>query len=335
MAWTDIRGHERIEHDLRSAYRSGRLAHAYLFVGPSGIGKRRFAVELAKAILCESSTGVLAACDRCPACLQAMAGTHPDLIQAERPDDKQDIPIELIRELCANLGLKAARGERKVLILDDADDLNDASANAFLKTLEEPPPGTLIVLLATQADSQLSTVTSRCQVLNFRPLPGDAIRELLADRLESPLSVDRLDRVVNEARGSVAKALLLAEEKAWAIREHIIDVLGQPAPDSANLAAEAIAFAELAGKEGVMQRPRASLVVRLAGEIAGEALRVKLGSMASNPSDAAPLKRAALRHDEAEWLDKLEACVEAERSIDRKVPIALVLEHLADELCRK
>ena len=139
--FAEVRGQEHVTAPLRQALKSGRINHAYLFSGPRGVGKRTFAVELAKALLCEASPpGVLEPCDRCPACVQVEAGTHPDYSLAARPPEAQDFPIEQMREICQSFALKSARGRGRVVILDDADDLNEAAANCFLKTLEEPPP---------------------------------------------------------------------------------------------------------------------------------------------------------------------------------------------------
>ena len=94
MVWQRVRGHEAQVEGFRRAVRRGRLAHAYLFTGPAGVGKRLFAVELAKALLCEGNTGdELEACDRCPACTQVEAGTHPDFYPAARPPDSLEFPI--------------------------------------------------------------------------------------------------------------------------------------------------------------------------------------------------------------------------------------------------
>ena len=141
MSWHSVRGHDRIVTLLRSNLRNGRFPHAFLFVGPDGVGKRTFARKLAQALLCERNPeALLDPCEACPGCVQAAAGTHPDLLEVARPEDRQELPIRVIRDLCAEFSLKPGRGIRKVAIVDDVDDMNDEAANAFLKTLEEPPP---------------------------------------------------------------------------------------------------------------------------------------------------------------------------------------------------
>ena len=125
MAWDRIRGHSDAQQQLFSAFHRGRLAHAYLFLGPDGTGKKAFAVEFAKALLCEHPPAELTACDHCPACAQVTAGTHPDLTLARKPEDKLEFVIDAMRALCLQLGLKPSRGVRKIAIIEDVDDFNE------------------------------------------------------------------------------------------------------------------------------------------------------------------------------------------------------------------
>ena len=111
-----------------------------------------------------------------------MAGTHPDLLRVARPEDKHELPIRVIRDLCIDLGLKPMSGRRKLAIIDDADDLNDEAANAFLKTLEEPPEGSVLILIATSAEGQLDTILSRCRVVRFDPLPESELAAVLVEQ---------------------------------------------------------------------------------------------------------------------------------------------------------
>jgi DNA polymerase III subunit delta' len=172
VSWERVRGHERLAAAFAQVVRRGRLAHAYLFTGPRGVGKRLFAGELARALLCEQPPGDhLEACGQCASCTLVDAGTHPDCFAAGRPEDSLEVPIDEVRELCRHFSLKSARGRGKVALLDDADDLNDAAANCFLKTLEEPPPRSVLLLIGTSPDRQLPTIVSRCQIVRFAPLP--------------------------------------------------------------------------------------------------------------------------------------------------------------------
>src|SRR6266853_5457053 len=103
MSWSHVRGHEHLVELFQRTVARGRLAHAYLFVGPHGVGKRLFAREFARALLCESPPpgSVLTACDQCASCLLVTAGTHPDLFSVQRPEEKNELPIGVMRELCA------------------------------------------------------------------------------------------------------------------------------------------------------------------------------------------------------------------------------------------
>src|SRR4051794_31424326 len=103
MAWADVRGHEAPQQLLLAAYRRGRLGNAYLFVGPDGVGKKRFAVEFTKAILCESPPAEFTACDHCPACAQVSAETHPDFAAFSRPEDKLEFTVDVAQQVVANL----------------------------------------------------------------------------------------------------------------------------------------------------------------------------------------------------------------------------------------
>lgn len=208
MAWSEIKGHDEIVERFRRAIARNRLASTFLFVGPTGIGKMMFARELAKALLCEHHRETeLLACDACPACQQVAADSHPDLDIVSKPDDKSVIPVDLLigdadhrrREgLCHNLALKPFRGGRRIAIIDDADCLNQEGANCLLKTLEEPPARSVIILISASEQKQLPTIRSRCQVVRFRPLANDVIATLLMageEEVVSPEDARRLARL--------------------------------------------------------------------------------------------------------------------------------------------
>src|SRR5204862_2693685 len=132
---------------------------------------------------------------------------------AGRPDDKLQLPIEVVRQPCADLAPKPARGGRKVASLDDADDLNEESSNCFLKTLEEPPPGSLLILIGTSPDLQLPTIRSRCQLVRFAPLPPGDVADLL--RQAGVTDEALVARLRHLAAGSPGRALELADPELW------------------------------------------------------------------------------------------------------------------------
>jgi DNA polymerase-3 subunit delta' len=341
VSWQRVRGHEALVHAFAHARRRGRLAHAYLFTGPPGVGKRVFATELAKALLCEDPPADrLEACDRCRSCHQVDARTHPDLFTVTRPEDSLVMPIEQMRELGRNLALKAARGRGKIAIVDDADSFNDpisnhAAANCFLKTLEEPPPGSLILLIGTNPDLQLPTILSRCQVVRFAPLPQAVVADLLrAQGMENSAPIERLARVSN---GSLEQARALADPTLWEFRRRLLEGLSRPQPDSVALAQDWMHFIEEAGKESAVHRRRASLTLRLLIEFLQGALWLRMGATPglAEPEDLHYLRELANRADPDKLLELLERCLEGDAHIDRRVQLVLVLEGLLDALAQK
>jgi DNA polymerase-3 subunit delta' len=335
MAWRRVRGHEAQVEAFRRAVRRGRLAHAYLFTGPPGVGKRLFAVELAKALLCEAprEPGALEACDRCPSCVQVEAGTHPDFFQAVRPADSHEFPIELMRELCQGFSLRSARGRGKVVLIDDADDLNDESANCFLKTLEEPPPGSVLILVGSAPDRQLPTVVSRCQAVRFAPLPPEAVAELLREQGVGDSALR--ERLARLSGGSPGLARELADPALWDFRRRLLDALSGPAPDPVALSREWMALVEEAGKESAAQRGRARLVLRLLTDFLADALAVRQGTAPrrSGAEDRPALEALAGRLGTERLLALIERCLAADMQVERRVQLVLAVEGLADALC--
>jgi DNA polymerase-3 subunit delta' len=333
VSWRQVKGHDALVASFARAVSRGRLAHAYLFTGPAGIGKRLFATELARALLCESPpAGRFEACDRCASCSLVGAGTHPDFFSVRRPDDKLEMPIEVVRRLCGDLAMKPARGGRKIAVLDDADDLNEESANAFLKTLEEPPPGSLLILIGASADRQLPTIRSRCQVIPFRPLPEPLVRELLGNDAE--IDTTMIGRLAELSDGSPGLARELADPALWSFRRKLFESLQQPNPDSPGLAAEMQALVEAAGTESGEQRRRAALVVRLLIDGFRQALSYATGetTAAEDDNESRTLTKLARKFGPDGLLKRLDRCLEADVQIDRRVQLVLVVEGLVDAL---
>jgi DNA polymerase-3 subunit delta' len=334
MAWQRVRGHEVHVEEFARAVRRGRLAHGYLFTGPSGVGKRLFAIELAKTLLCEapSPERPFAACDRCPACIQIDAGTHPDFAYARRPEEAHEFPIELMREVCHSFTLKSARSRGRVVILDDVDDLNEESANCFLKTLEEPPPRSVLILIGTSTDRQLSTIVSRCQVVRFAPLSNENVRDILqANGVTNTAQADRLARL---SGGSAGLALALADPKLWSYRREMLDGLAHLAVDSVGLAEKCMEFIEAAGKETAAHRDRAHLVVRLLIDFLNDALTFSIAGAArhTDTAERAALEKIVNRLGPEQVSALLERCLEADEQIERRVQLSLIIEALFDAL---
>ena len=168
--FADVRGHERAIAYLRRGAEANRLAHAFVFTGAAGIGKRMVARALALGLHCETTP--FDACGTCNACHTITAGTHPDVRVVDGPaEGKRDISIEQVRELQRELGFRSLSRHPKVGIIDEAQQLTQQAQNALLKTLEEPNGASVLVLVTTQASALLPTILSRCQRLAFAPLP--------------------------------------------------------------------------------------------------------------------------------------------------------------------
>jgi len=265
VSFRQIKGHEAQIAGLQRSYAAGRLAHAYLFVGPEGVGKQRVALALAKALLCRHrDADALDACTDCSSCRRFQAGSHPDFNLLALPEDRHELPIDMVRELTRWIGLKPADADRKVAVVDDAHTMSMPAANSFLKTLEEPPPGSVLILVAVEADQLLPTILSRCQVLRFGPL---AEGDLMAVLSALPVQMDpkMAARVVRAADGSVSAALRLADPTVWEFREGLVRHLAAGRWDDPLLVSEAVTdFAKGASKLSAEHRERAAVALRFA-----------------------------------------------------------------------
>jgi DNA polymerase-3 subunit delta' len=334
MSWASIRGHEGPKRFFRLVHQRGRLGQAYLFTGPKGVGKRLFARELAKALLCERPRQ-LEACDQCDSCKLMDARTHPDMIEVSRPDDSLIIPLDLIRGVAlARLAMKASRGGWKVAVIDDADDLGPEAANSFLKTLEEPPPRTLLLLVGgPDLESQLPTIVSRCQITRFGPLAPAEVRDVLAlNGVDEPARVEQLLKI---ADGSPGEALALNDDEIWSFRGELATLLASDRVDVAAVAKKWNEFIDNAGKDAASHRQRASMIAKMLATASLDAVKRLAGvSLAATDAETALVDRFAKRWGEERLLELIDRTLEAGRQIDRKAQLVLVVDSLAAALSR-
>lgn len=278
MSWNRVIGHTGPHERFQQCAVRNRFASTYLFLGPDGIGKRTFALKLAEAILCEQNPiESLAPCGSCSGCLQVQNQSHPDLLLVSKPVDKNVLPVEMFigrsthrrREgLVYEFGMKPFRGGYRIAIIDDADYFNSESANCLLKTLEEPPSNSLLILLGTSQQRQLHTIVSRSQLVRFNALsPDDLLDVLRMDSTidEGDISVS-LEELAAISSGSVTRAVALSDAETFEFRNLLIQQLASGDPHAGNFSKNIVAYAEAMGKEGYRRRPRMVMLGELAIE---------------------------------------------------------------------
>ena len=218
-------GHDSEIAHLQDALARDRLHHAYLFEGPSGVGKHTVALWLAMAANCEADD-TARPCGTCGTCTRIGMGNHPDVMVLE-PDPtkaKANISVAQVREVIRTAGFHRFDARKRVVIIDPAEAMQPAAANALLKTLEEPPAGTHFVLVASHATALLPTIVSRCQRVRFAPVPEAPLVAWLTGRgVEAPEALARL------SQGCPGAAIALAEggwDDRRALRDGLLTVLG-------------------------------------------------------------------------------------------------------------
>jgi len=330
VGWDAIRGHDAPRGLFDRAWEQQRLAHAYLLVGAGGIGKAMFARELARALLCEARLGPgLVACGRCDACAQVAIGSHPDLHLLGMLEDRNEFTVDQMREAGEEMRLKPMRGGYRVLILANADRLNPEAGNCFLKTLEEPPPRTLQLLLSGSADI-LRTIRSRCQVVRFTPPSAEDFAEILtANGVTGAATIERLGRITGNSPGL---ALTLNDPDLWEFRQRLMTGLARERVDAIDLGNAWVEFCAAAGTEAPPRRKRARLVLRLLLDFLSDALRVQQGAPAvrSGPEDEKLLAEVGRVLTPEAIVALLDRTMQAETQIARYVPHEIVLEGLLD-----
>lgn len=217
---TEVTGHERILDLLETTAANDRPAHAYLFTGPEGIGKKAVALRFASILNCVSPAEDT---DRsCTHCRRIAGLRHPD-VRLEQPE-RGAVRIAQVREVQAYLRFAAAEAKYRTAILDDAHLMNREAQNALLKTLEEPPPGRMLILITAKPSMLLPTVRSRCRTIKFAPLAASEVKKILLE--QHGMSAERAETIAPLAAGSVSKALDMDDASFLKLRESVISHLG-------------------------------------------------------------------------------------------------------------
>jgi DNA polymerase III subunit delta' len=222
MSFLDIYGHEKPIMILKKTIAQKRVGHAYLFSGINAVGKKTLATEFAGALNCEKGQALNDACGKCSSCLKMRHKTHPDLINIQA--DGQFIRIDAIREIQEQMTFKPLEGGRRIVLIDDADKMNDVAANALLKVLEEPNAFNMLILISSRPYTLPATIISRCRHMRVNPLPVHDVARYLRERMG--MELQKADLLAGLSGGSIGRALELDQEDAIAYRSEIIQLLG-------------------------------------------------------------------------------------------------------------
>jgi DNA polymerase III subunit delta' len=316
VSFSHILGHDKQKDVLLRAVQNGRLAHAYLFAGPEGVGKRLLALALVRTLFCTEGNG----CGDCPPCRKVDHHNHPDLHLLE--PDGNSIKIEQVRNLQRDLNLRPHEASRKVCLIEAAETMTVGAANALLKTLEEPRGDTLLILLSSQPQRLLETIRSRCQPLFFARQP----LELLRDNLQAQLGVSDAEAHVLAALadGSFKKAFGKDRQLYLEERRTLLKTLTGLSPGSILPTLE---FAEqLAGDKAalndileIFQAFYRDVLMSAHGRDPAELVNLDL---------VEKVQRVAARETVAGILHKLEALATARRHLERNLNPQLVVENL-------
>lgn len=219
-----LSGNEDRKEILQRLVANDRLSATLIFAGPNGIGKRQFALTLAKTVNCQQRrASIIDSCDECPACYRIDHQSHPDVRTLVPEGAANFIRVDPAREIAEEVRYRPFEGKRRFFIIDDADRMNEQAANALLKTLEEPPQTSTIILITSLPDALLPTIRSRAQVLTFAPLSLAEVRMFLEINHPRPQAdLDLLARI-SEGRIGYARSIDLSEYRRE--RRELLEVL--------------------------------------------------------------------------------------------------------------
>lgn len=338
--WEQLKGHDEQRELFRRSVRRGRLSHAYVLAGPEGIGKREFARLLARSIFCRNHEFAdLQTCGECRACRAFEVNAWPDYLEIGVPSGKNEIPISLIageegkrghEGLCYELAMAPQASERRVAVINDAGKLNAASANALLKTLEEPPAESLILLVCDNPDTLLPTIRSRCQIVRFFPLGKDDVRSILvAESLVE--SEDEAIAVANLCEGSLETARQLLHPELRKLKSSMAEQFRQmDAMKPLDVAAAVTEGLEEMSSGTAEQRQNAQWLLRFLAD----AIRDRLQALARGDLADPLTQRLGARNGVDLLAPLLARTIVASRQIDGSSPVRLVLEALFDDVAR-
>ncbi len=313
MPFAGILGQDNNIAVLSRSLAADRIAHAYLFEGIEGCGKKKTALAFIEAVFCGKSEG----CGHCPSCRKIASGQHPDLHLVE--PDGAFIKIDQIRELQKNLAFRPFEAPKKACLIDAADRLNPAAGNALLKTLEEPPGNALMVLITANPGGVLPTILSRCQRLHFSALSEATVAALLRET-----GADQEDARIaaSLSGGSIRKALEIGTQKALEERKSFLERI-------CSLSLREIAPLFATAEELAGDREKALELLELLIAFLRDMLLLTGESREVVNSDLLPLiEREAAGLSGGEIMERIDQVAETRRAIQSNVNPRLALEVL-------
>jgi DNA polymerase-3 subunit delta' len=223
MSFKDVLGHEKPIRFLKQAIKNNKVGHSYLFLGNEGIGRKFVALQFAKAINCLNRTDEEDSCDKCLSCKKIDQNIHPDILVLE--PSGQTLKVDQVREMQKDLSFQPYEGRRRICILTAADRMAPNMSNTLLKTLEEPPLHTVIILIANSERFLLPTIISRCQSIHFYPLPLPIVTRWLIQ--VKGFGEKEAHLLSSLSEGSLGRALEIKEEMETIQRERLlIELIG-------------------------------------------------------------------------------------------------------------
>jgi DNA polymerase-3 subunit delta' len=358
VSLADIKHQPHAQRLIQQAVGRDRVPHAYLFHGPDGVGKEMFARGLAQVLLCETpvdrtlsdpetqAVGVgqlRLGCGACDDCRAVAAETHPDLhliyrqLYRQHPDADVrkrkglGLGVDVLRHFVIDkAGLKPLRGWAKVFVIREADGMNVQAQNALLKTLEEPPGTTFLILLATALDELLPTTQSRCQVVRFDALPTGFVRAKL-DKLRPGLPGNQLEWYAKNADGSIGQAVECVDDEWFALNDRLVELLA----DYNSRRTAALTELMTGGAKSLGERYRKRDPEMTDTEATRRGLKTVFRLAAGRYADALRAGAASIesRFDTESPAAAINRIAEAERQLDLNANTQLVVETLSNDLC--
>lgn len=222
MSFESIKGQSGALDFIKNSIKNDKVSHAYMFIGPSGVGKRLAAINFAKALNClDPRDG--SPCDECVQCKKIDTVNHPDFGVFSPAKEEASLGIDKIRAITKDIGLRPYEGKKKVYIIDSADSMTQEAQNALLKTLEEPPSDSVLILIVENINAIFSTIQSRAKRIRFFPLASDEVGRILMDTYK--LDENRAQILSRVSSGELGKALKYNEEDFFDKRKRVIDSL--------------------------------------------------------------------------------------------------------------